>query len=99
MANPRADKSAIEIQFMLNSAGWTYAAVDRAHGLKPGIAKVAAHKPCAPGEEAIAEVLGLPPHRIWPSRYDAEGNRLKPQPTANYRPKRLFPHRQNVRAS
>jgi Ner family transcriptional regulator len=99
MAKPKADKSAIEIQFMLNSAGWTYAAVDRAHRLRPGIAKAAAHKPCAPGETAIARVLDLPAHRIWPSRYDAQGNRLKPQPTANYKPKRLFPHRQKGQAA
>ena len=29
-------------------------------------------------EQEIAEALGVRPHQIWPSRWDARGNRLTP---------------------
>lgn len=35
-------------------------------------------------EVAIASVIGVDPFVIWPSRYAAEGVRLKPQPRRNY---------------
>lgn len=40
--------------------------------------------PNARVEREIAKVIGVPPHQIWPSRYDANGRRKSPQPAANY---------------
>jgi len=31
---------------------------------------------CPAGERAIIDHLGLPPHEIWPNRYDKDGNRV-----------------------
>jgi phytoene dehydrogenase-like protein len=43
------------------------------------------------GEEVIAEFIGVPAHKLWPSRYLPNGERRRPQPQANYRPRRRFP--------
>lgn len=84
MPRCRADKSPAEIRYMLNRKGLTFADVDRKFGLKDGASRKTARQPHQPGEHAIAEALSLSPRRIWPSRYDARGTRLKPQPLENY---------------
>lgn len=94
MSSRTVDKDPIEIRYLLNQAGLTFAAIDRDFGLKPGIAKVAARYPHRDGENAIAKALGVEPSTIWPSRYRADGQRIKPQPAANYRMPPRFPKRQ-----
>lgn len=84
MPRSRADVTPAEIRFMLNRKGLTFADVDRKFGLKEGTCRKTARQPYPEGETALAEVLSRKPHRIWPSRYDAQGNRLKPQPGENY---------------
>lgn len=79
------DKDPIEIRYLLNQAGLTFADVDRKHGLKSGIARQTARYPHREGEIAIARVLKVEPLDLWPSRYRADGQRLRPQPAANYR--------------
>jgi len=59
-------------------------ALDRQANLKLGATSKAASIPHKRGEKAIAKALGQHPHAIWPSRYDAQGERLRPQPVANY---------------
>ncbi|MBO6808423.1 helix-turn-helix domain-containing protein [Thalassospira sp.] len=78
------DKSPQEIRFELNQKGLTFADVDRASGFRVGTTRDATRHPHAEGEQAIAEALGLRAKDIWPSRYDAKGKRLKPQPSQNY---------------
>ena len=86
MAKEPKDKQPAEIQYLLKSKGWVFAEVDRAFGLKSGIACQTARYPHLEGEMALSEVIELPPHQIWPSRYDrVSGVRLKPQPSANYK--------------
>lgn len=84
MPRRRADMLPAEIRYALNRKGKTFADVDRAYSLKEGTARRAARQPHAEGEAALAETLGRPACRIWPSRYDAAGTRLKPQPIAHY---------------
>lgn len=85
MARARADTAPEEIRFLLNRKGLTFADVDRAYGLKEGTARKASRAPHFDGELAIAEMLGLSPRQVWPSRFSAQtGARLKPQPVANY---------------
>lgn len=86
----RKDLSPAEIQYRLtlvetpDDGFWTFAKVDRHHDLKPGTARKAARSALFDGEIAIAAALQLAPHQIWPSRYDKDGSRLKPQPPENY---------------
>ncbi|KZB51092.1 helix-turn-helix domain-containing protein [Thalassospira xiamenensis] len=80
-----ADKRPEEIRYMLNSKGMTFADVDRKCELPDGTSKTASRIPSIEGEWAIAYFLDLPASTIWPSRYDSKtGERLKPQPAANY---------------
>lgn len=85
MASQRRDKSPVEIKFLLNKIGLTFADVDRLHGLTDGTSRNAARRPHSTGELAISEVLASPPQAIWPSRFDPNtGKRLSPQPLTNY---------------
>ncbi|WPZ33189.1 helix-turn-helix domain-containing protein [Thalassobaculum sp. OXR-137] len=100
MAKRRAaDKDPMEIRFLLNRKGLTFADVDRMYGLPKSVARVTARCPNPKGELAIAECLGMSPREIWPSRYDpSTGERLKPQPGSHYtdRPKFRQQHQQKV---
>ena len=90
MAPTIEDTPPEEIRYLLAREGFTFADVDRMHGLHPGTARNSARKPYANGEKAISQTLGLPARLIWPSRYEADGKRLKPQPRQNYkRPPRI----------
>ena len=89
-----ADKNPIEIRYLLNQAGLTFADVDRDFGLKSGMARTASRYPHRAGETAIAKALGVKPADLWPSRYRADGQRLRPQPAANYCMPPRFPKRQ-----
>jgi lambda repressor-like predicted transcriptional regulator len=94
------DISPEEIRFLLNRKGSTFAQVDRKHGLKSGVARKAARHPYRAGEIALATTLSIPPERLWPSRYNPlSGERLKPQPGANYTNHRRLHTSQNLRQS
>jgi Ner family transcriptional regulator len=45
------------------------AALSREHGLAPGTLINALNKPWPRGEQIIANAIGVPPFKIWPSRY------------------------------
>ncbi len=99
MARTPKDKTPEEILYLLNRAGWTFAAVDRTFGLSVGTASKASGYPHLHGELAIAKALGLSPRQIWPNRYDPFGSRLKPQPAENYKPHRRVRHCQKRKAA
>lgn len=97
---PRADKRPEEIRFLLNSKGLTYADVDRMFGLTEGTARTTVRHPHIQGELAVAEALSLSPRQIWPSRYNSRtGERLQPQPAANYTARPKLRHGQKRRAA
>ncbi len=64
-----------------------FAEIERAYGMRPATCSIACLRPLEHAEIAIAETLGEPAHIIWPSRYDDDGKRLKPQPRKNYKTK------------
>ena len=84
MGGTQTDMNPVEIRFLLNRLGMTFADVDRKHGLISGTARKAARYPLADGETALALTLSMSPRALWPSRYTPDGVRLKPQPTSNY---------------
>ncbi|MBB4955595.1 Ner family transcriptional regulator [Agrobacterium vitis] len=63
----------------------TLAKIDGDYNLPTGTAGNAVHEPHLAGERAIAAALKTRPHLLWPSRYFADGRRLSPQPSENYR--------------
>ncbi len=86
-----------EILYRLRELRTSYAEIDRTYGLAKDTAVNTARRPHPDGELALAEVLGLSPRQIWPSRYDASpGMRLSPQPLENYRTQPILAQRQKV---
>lgn len=83
MARKR-DKRPEEIRYLLNLKGKTFADVDRSAALRDGTSRDTTRHPHEEGEKAIAEALACEAKDLWPSRYDANGERLKPQPSENY---------------
>ena len=64
-----------DIKAAVRKRGWTLRDVSRAYGLPEDDCQKALRRPMFDGEYAIAEVLGLSPRQIWPSRYLPEGPR------------------------
>jgi Ner family transcriptional regulator len=99
MARKPKDKSPEEILYLLSVEGRTCADVDRTFKLPTGTASKTLGYPYEKGERAIAFVLGLKAHAIWPSRYTEKGQRLKPQPSKNYKPRRRIRHCQKRKSA
>lgn len=76
----------------------TLAQLARRVGLDKRAVSAALHRPHEAGERAIARTLGIQAAQIWPSRYDRQGRRLKPQPPENYGRGRTAGHGQTVPA-
>lgn len=82
----KCDWSAAKIKYELDKMGLTLYALS----LDAGFADLrtcsyAIAKPHKKGELVISKALGVAPHIIWPSRYNDNGIRLKPQPSYNYK--------------
>lgn len=96
----KRDWSRMRIRLALEKAGYERLLdVETTFGLRLGVGSDTLARPNRAGEEAIAAAVGVPPADIWPSRYDANGNRLKPQPPMNYIRRALERHGQNGRAA
>ncbi len=85
MARRSRNMSPSRIRYMLAIKGYCYLDIDRQFGLAYNTAGKAARYPHAEAERAISTILGKRPENIWPSRYSKDGQRLKPQPSHNYR--------------
>ena len=73
-----------DIKYQLAKKGISFVGLDRKYGLSRGICRIAVSSPHAKGEQVIADALGMKPQDVFPNRYDEYGNRLKPQPKAEY---------------
>lgn len=78
------DQHPEDLKALLRKQFGTLRAFERQHGLPVQAANAALKRPHDLAEAAIAAALGKHPADLWPSRYDAAGNRLSPQPPANY---------------
>lgn len=56
--------------------GATLARVARDAGLSAGACSLSLCRPSPSGDAAIAAYLDVPLHKLWPDRYDANGNRI-----------------------
>jgi Ner family transcriptional regulator len=72
----------------LHKAGWSFVQLSLAHGLGRQCLNKVLHRPYPKAERIVAEVLGMKPEDIWPSRYDSNGlpNRPFGRPPLNGRP-------------
>ena len=71
----------------LRKRGWSLRQVGIEHGYDDGASLgEAARRPFPKAERIIAGVLELPPHAIWPSRYDEHGNPNRRRGPAPCRP-------------
>lgn len=95
-----ADMHPEDIKAAVRKAGWTLKGLALSRGLSLNACQQACSHPRYLGEVAIAEVLGIPARQIWPSRFDAQGNR-KHQHRTRRKPSAAVPagHRQNVEAA
>lgn len=75
-AKPLADWHAEDIKAAVRKKGWTLKALSLSRGLIEDACRVACSRPHYLGELAISEALGTPASKIWPTRFDAVGNRL-----------------------
>jgi Ner family transcriptional regulator len=64
----------------LKKRGLSLAGLSMAHGYHPTAAGKALRRPWPAMEAIIAAELGVPPQRLWPSRYDAGGRTLPRKP-------------------
>ncbi len=85
MSKKKRDWSAAKIKYEVAKRGLTLYAASRAAGFDERACSRAIAEPNPKGEAATAKALGVAPHIIWPSRYNDDGVRLKPQPNTNYR--------------
>lgn len=92
MSNPTAQKKPVvqdwhpaDVIAALRKLNWSLRQLAFHHGLNGKTLNVALTKPYPRAESIIADVLGLPPKAIWPSRYNADGtsNRSAQRPVMN----------------
>jgi len=71
-----ADWHPAYIKAALAVEGYTFARIARENGFK-GSAQAVLLRPWSTVETIVGKILSRHPAEIWPSRYDAQGNRLK----------------------
>lgn len=69
----RQDWHRADIKAALERKGWSLRRLSSHHGFAPGSLNAVLHKPWPRAEQLLAETLGVPPYRIWPSRYHRDG--------------------------
>ena len=60
----------------LRKLGSSFVQLSRQHGRSQPWITFAFSRPNYPAEKALADALSIPIERLFPERYDAEGNRL-----------------------
>jgi len=77
---PAADWHPADISAELRKRGLTWIDVGREAGYEnPNSARQCTRASVPRAEAAVARLLGVPAHKIWPSRYDAQGRPLRGQ--------------------
>lgn len=73
-----------DIKSAVRKRNITLSDVARGADLHPNALRLALTFPREQAERAIAAALEIDPKVIWPSRYNADGSRKRPQPSENY---------------
>lgn len=79
-----------DIKAAVRRRGRTLASVARDAGIKEQALARALVVPRRAAEQAIAAAMDEHPKVIWPTRYNEDGTRKRPQPVDNYRTQARF---------
>lgn len=79
-----------DIKAAVRRRGRTLSSVARDAGIKEDALRRALVVPRRAAEAAIAAELDEHPKVIWPTRYNEDGSRKRPQPVDNYRTEARF---------
>ncbi|EHT8643085.1 helix-turn-helix domain-containing protein [Salmonella enterica] len=71
------DWSARAIQTALGNKGVDIASLERSKGLKVGVMRNVFYRRCPDYQLVIADIIGVPPSVIWPSRYQGKNTDSK----------------------
>lgn len=63
-----------DIKAAIEKAGYTLRELARRHAVSRTYFAEALHRPLPKAQAILAEVIGVPPQTIWPSRYHADGS-------------------------
>ena len=74
-----------DIKAAVRKRGHTFASLAAAVGVTRQALAITTVKPSSRNEKVIARAIGEAPSIIWPTRYDKNGKRKRPQPSENYR--------------
>lgn len=67
-----------DIKAAVRKRGVSMAALAEANGVSPQILSLALRATISErAENIIADFIGMPPGKIWPTRYDRDGNRIR----------------------
>jgi len=72
----KGDWHKADIKAALEKRGWSLRALSAHHGYNETVLCIALRKPYPKAERLIAEAIGVHPMKIWPSRYDKDGNQI-----------------------
>lgn len=62
------------IQTALKGKGVNVASLERIKGMKPGTMRNVFYRRCPAYQQEIANLIGVPPSLIWPSRYESSNS-------------------------
>lgn len=62
-----------DIKAAVEKAGHTLRGLSKKHGLSHAYFGESLHRPIPKAQAILAETIGLPPQKIWPSRYEKDG--------------------------
>ncbi|QHL90687.1 transcriptional regulator [Sphingomonas changnyeongensis] len=79
-----ADWHPEDIKAAVRKRGTSLAMIGRRAGISRQAMANALAMPSERPEQLIAAAIGVEAHQIWPSRYNPDGSRKRPQPSANY---------------
>ncbi|EAT1445995.1 transcriptional regulator [Salmonella enterica] len=71
------DWSAKAIHTALESKGVDVASMERIKGVRPGAIRNVFYRKCPAYQQEIADLIGVPPSVIWPSRYQGKNTDSK----------------------
>lgn len=77
----RNDWHPADIKCAMAKAGWSFARIAREYGYTaPNGPNVVLRKPWSVMEQIVADIIGVHPSDIWPSRYDERRRPLRSDP-------------------
>lgn len=73
---PQTDWHPADVKAALAKRGYTFARIAREHGYHPRSPNTVLWRGWRPMERIVADIIGVEPETIWPSRYGAAPRRF-----------------------